>query len=168
MANNHEQSMFPFILGSLLLFLIGVIGTVLLPFYDASMQEPNINADARNYDFNTAEYRGRQIYIREGCHTCHTQYVRPVKADTALGPVTVPQDYYYDKPHLLGSVRTGSDLMWVGARWNEEWHRRHLLNPREMLPGSIMPRYDYLSDAELDDLITYLMSLKPASQAQGR
>ncbi len=162
-----ETSTAPFIIGSLVLFITGAIATVYLPFFEESLSHPNANAEARNYKPGTPEYRGRQIYIREGCHTCHTQYVRAVKADTSLGPVSVPEDYYYDSPVMQGTIRTGGDLMWVGRRTSPDWHRKHLTNPRDVLPGSIMPSYSYLTEQEREDLIAYLMSLKPAPSTAG-
>lgn len=167
-GQSKERFMKPFIIGATLLFFIGVTATVVLPFYDEVMQRENANAKIKNYAIDSPEYRGRQVYIREGCHVCHTQFVRPVKADSSLGPVSVPEDYRHDYPHLLGTVRTGSDLTWVGTRWNEQWHRVHLNNPRQVFPGSTMPRYDYLSDQDTEDLIAYLMSLKPAPSTEGR
>lgn len=162
-----ETSIAPFMIGSMTLFIMGTIATVYLPFFDPSMSKPNATAEARNYPPDSAEYRGRQIYVREGCHTCHTQYVRAVKADTNLGPVSVPEDYYYDSPVMQGTIRTGGDLMWVGRRTSPEWHRKHLDNPRNVLPGSIMPSYNYLTVNEREDLIAYLMSLKPAPSTAG-
>lgn len=166
--HSHETSMLPFLIGAFCLFIIGVFGTVFLPFLDDQMTEPNRTAEMRLFEEGTAEYRGRQIYIREGCHTCHTQTVRPVKADSGLGPVSAAQDFYYDFPNLMGTKRTGADLTWVGTRWNEDWHREHLLNSSNLLPGSIMPRYDYLSDDDIEDLIAYLMSLRPAPSTEAR
>ncbi|SER90745.1 cbb3-type cytochrome c oxidase subunit II [Salipaludibacillus aurantiacus] len=163
-----EKSMLPYIIGAVILFFVGTAGTTYLPFYDDQMQAPNQNAELRHLSVESSEYRGREVYIREGCHTCHTMFVRPVLADSSLGPISQPADYYYDAPAMLGTKRTGADLMWVGNRWNEDWHREHLLNPQKVLPGSIMPRYDYLSDQDLEDLIAYLMSLKPSPQTEGR
>ncbi|HEU4965314.1 MAG TPA: cbb3-type cytochrome c oxidase subunit II [Bacilli bacterium] len=146
------------------LFLLGTLATVVLPFTDTSMTTPTASAELRDYKPDSAEARGRDVYIANGCNTCHTQYVRPVKADANLGPVSQPGDYYFDTPHLLGSNRMGPDLMWIGQRQpSEDWHRRHLHNPRDTSPGSIMPAYDYLSDQETNDLIAYLLSLKPAA-----
>ena len=162
-----ETKISPFIIGSLIIFFMGTLATVYLPFFDPSMSKPNATAMSRNYKPDSAEYRGRQIYVREGCHTCHTQYVRAVKADTGLGPVSVPEDYYYDSPVMQGTIRTGGDLMWVGRRTSPEWHRKHLNNPRSVLPGSIMPSYNYLTENEREDLIAYLMSLKPAPSTAG-
>lgn len=147
------------------LFLLGTLATVILPFTDTTMTTPTASAELRKYAPDSAEARGRQVYIANGCNTCHTQYVRSVKADANLGPVTQPGDYAYDAPHLLGSNRMGPDLMWVGQRQpSEEWHKKHLIDPQETSPGSIMPAYDYLSEQELNDLVAYLISLKPAPQ----
>lgn len=164
----NERSMLTYVVGASVLFIIGVFGTAYLPFYDDQMQIPNENAELRNYALDSAEYQGREVYIREGCHVCHTMFVRPVLADSALGPISQPADYYYEAPAMLGSKRTGADLMWVGNRWNADWHREHLKNPQKILPGSIMPRYDYLSDEDLEALVAYLMSLKPSPQTEGR
>jgi cbb3-type cytochrome c oxidase subunit II len=146
------------------LFIVGVIGTVILPYFDGEINEPTANAEARNYKVDSAEARGREVYIQNGCQTCHTQFVRSVQADINqnLGPATAGGDYKYDLPHLMGSNRTGPDLMWVGTRWNESWQRQHLIDPQSTSPGSIMPSFAYLSEQEMKDLIAYLMSLKPA------
>ncbi|WP_139491565.1 cbb3-type cytochrome c oxidase subunit II [Brevibacillus dissolubilis] len=167
MSQPRESITTPFIIGAIVLFTTGAIATVLLPFFEDTMKRPNANAEIRNYAADSPEYRGRQIYIREGCHTCHTQFVRPTKGDMNLGPVSVPQDYYYDSPVMQGTVRTGADLMWVGRRTSPAWHKAHLKNPRDVLPGSIMPSYNYLTEQETDDLIAYLMSLKPAPSTAG-
>jgi len=159
-----EKSALGIFLAALVLFLMGTFATIILPFYDDEMMATSKNAEARAYAESSPEEIGRQIYIREGCNTCHTQVVRPVKADLAMniGPVTAPADYQNDKPHLWGSNRTGPDLMWVGARTSAEWNLAHLKDPQEVVAGSIMPKYDYLSDEELNNLVAYLMSLKPA------
>ncbi len=159
-----EKSALRIVIAAVFLFMMGVFATVILPFFDASMVTATENAKARNYAENSPEARGRQIYIREGCNTCHTQYVRAVAADIQqnLGPVSQPGDYVYDKPHLFGSNRVGPDLMWVGMRTNADWNKQHLINPRKIVPDSIMPSYNYLSEQDLNDLVAYLMSLKPA------
>lgn len=159
-----EKSALGIFLAALVLFMLGTFATIILPFYDDEMMATSKNAEARAYAEGSAEDLGRQVYIREGCNTCHTQVVRPVKADLAMniGPVTAPADYQNDKPHLWGSNRTGPDLMWIGARTSAEWNLEHLKDPEAIVPGSIMPKYDYLSDEDLNNLVAYLMSLKPA------
>ncbi len=149
-----------------ILFAFGVLGTVILPLFDDSLNVATSSGELRNYQENSPEARGREIYIQNGCMTCHTQFVRAVDADLNqnLGPVSEGGDYKYDLPHLLGSNRTGPDLMWVGMKYNEEWQRQHLLDPQSTSPGSIMPSFDFLTDQEMDDLIAYLMSLKPTEE----
>lgn len=94
---------------------------------------------------------GRDIYIREGCHVCHTQMVRPLRAETArYGHYSVGGESVWDHPFLWGSKRTGPDLARVGGRYSDEWHRTHLINPRDVVPESIMPSYPWLETTELD------------------
>lgn len=152
------------VLVAILLFSIGAIGTVVLPFFDKEINQATASGEARHYKVDSSEARGRQVYIKYGCQTCHTQLVRSVAADINqnLGPATAGGDYRYDLPHLMGSNRTGPDLMWVGTRYNEMWQRQHLIDPQSTSPGSIMPKFDYIPNNEMDDLIKYLMSLKPA------
>jgi cytochrome c oxidase cbb3-type subunit 2 len=94
---------------------------------------------------------GRDIYIRDGCHVCHTQMVRPLLAETErYGPYSVAGESVYDHPFLWGSKRTGPDLARVGGRYSDEWHRVHLLNPRDVVPESNMPSFSWLADNILD------------------
>lgn len=162
MANQSEKNIGVLMAGSFVLFMIGVIGTCILPFFDSSINTPSASAKLRNYPANSAEARGRAAYIREGCFWCHSQSVRSVKADSKLGPISTPGDYYYDQPTLIMTQRTGPDLMWVGSRYSPDWQYQHLNNPRKFYKGSIMPKYDYLSEQDKRDLVAYLMSLKPA------
>lgn len=151
---------------ALILWMFGVAGTVILPLFDQEINSATASGELRNYPEDSAEAKGREIYIQNGCQTCHTQFVRALPADTNqnLGPVSQGGDYKYDLPHLLGSNRTGPDLMWVGLKYNEDWHRQHLIDPQSTSPGSIMPSFDYLTNKELDDLVAYLMSLKPTEE----
>ncbi|WP_226667322.1 cytochrome-c oxidase, cbb3-type subunit II [Microbulbifer aggregans] len=90
---------------------------------------------------------GRDIYIREGCHVCHTQMIRPLRAEVErYGHYSMAQEYVYEHPFLWGSKRTGPDLARVGGRYSDEWHRAHLYNPRNVVPESIMPSYPWLFD----------------------
>jgi len=98
---------------------------------------------------------GRDVYIREGCHVCHTQMVRPLRAETArYGHYSVGGESVWDHPFLWGSKRTGPDLARVGGRYSDEWHRTHLINPRDVVPESIMPSYPWLETTELDGRLT--------------
>jgi len=99
---------------------------------------------------------GRDVYIREGCYLCHSQQIRPFRSETErYGPYSVAGEFVYDRPFQFGSKRTGPDLARVGKRYSDEWHRIHLLGPRDVVPESNMPAYVWLEDAMLDgDLIT--------------
>lgn len=97
------------------------------------------------------ELEGRDIYIREGCVGCHTQMIRPFRAETErYGPYSVAGESVYDHPHLWGSKRTGPDLARVGQRYSDEWHRAHLYNPRDVVPESNMPAFTWLFTSKLD------------------
>lgn len=101
------------------------------------------------------ELEGRDIYIREGCHVCHTQMIRPFRAETErYGHYSVAGEHVYEHPFLWGSKRTGPDLARVGARYSDEWHRAHLINPRDLVPESNMPGYPWLETNMLDDANT--------------
>jgi cytochrome c oxidase cbb3-type subunit I/II len=94
---------------------------------------------------------GRDIYIREGCYTCHSQMVRPTRAEELrYGPWTRAGEYAYDHPFLLGSRRIGPDLQRVGGKYPDAWHYVHLRDPRSTSPGSIMPAYAWLLEQRLD------------------
>ena len=99
--------------------------------------------------YTSAELRGREVYVANGCVYCHTQQPRDRNlgpdAERGWGRASVPGDYVYDKPHLLGSMRTGPDLLNIGARQpSKDWHLGHLYQPRAYVPDSIMPSYPYL------------------------
>ncbi|MGI9221630.1 MAG: cytochrome-c oxidase, cbb3-type subunit II [Woeseiaceae bacterium] len=94
---------------------------------------------------------GRDIYIREGCYGCHSQQIRPFRSETErYGPYSVAGEFVYDRPFQFGSKRTGPDLARVGKRYSDEWHRIHMINPRDVVPESNMPGYPWLEDAMLD------------------
>ena len=101
------------------------------------------------------QLEGRDIYIREGCHVCHTQQIRPFRAETErYGRYSVAGEFVYDHPFLFGSKRTGPDLARVGGRYSDDWHRAHLYNPRDVVPESIMPSYPWLFSDKVDGEIT--------------
>jgi cytochrome c oxidase cbb3-type subunit 2 len=94
---------------------------------------------------------GRDIYIREGCYGCHSQQIRPFRSETErYGPYSVAGEFVYDRPFQFGSKRTGPDLARVGKRYSDEWHRIHMINPRDVVPESNMPGYPWLEDAMID------------------
>ena len=97
------------------------------------------------------ELAGRDIYIREGCYGCHSQQIRPFRSETErYGPYSVAGEFVYDRPFQFGSKRTGPDLARVGKRYSDEWHRIHLINPRDVVPESNMPGYPWLEDVMVD------------------
>jgi cytochrome c oxidase cbb3-type subunit 2 len=94
---------------------------------------------------------GRDVYVREGCYLCHTQMIRPFRAETErYGHYSVAGESVYDRPFQWGSKRTGPDLARVGGRYSDDWHRTHLLNPRDVVPESNMPAFVWLEKAPLD------------------
>ncbi|AMP00102.1 cytochrome c oxidase, cbb3-type, subunit II [Collimonas arenae] len=106
---------------------------------------------------------GRDIYIREGCYNCHSQMIRPFRAETErYGHYSVAGESVYDRPFQWGSKRTGPDLARVGGRYSDEWHRAHLHNPRDLVPESIMPSYPWLESTRLvpDDIVPHLRALQ--------
>ncbi len=97
------------------------------------------------------QLEGRDIYIREGCHVCHTQMVRPLRAEVErYGPYSRAGEFVYDRPFLWGSKRTGPDLARVGGRYSDQWHKDHLYNPRNVVTWSNMPAFPWLYDRKLD------------------
>jgi len=97
------------------------------------------------------ELEGRDIYIREGCHVCHTQQIRPFRSETErYGHYSVAGEFVYDHPFLWGSKRTGPDLARVGQRYSDAWHRQHLFDPRSVVPESNMPAFPWLFENRVD------------------
>jgi cytochrome c oxidase cbb3-type subunit 2 len=98
--------------------------------------------------YSALDLTGRDIYIREGCGVCHSQLVRPFRAETErYGHYSVAGEFVYDRPFLFGSRRVGPDLARVGGRYSDEWHRDHLLRPRDLVPESVMPGFPWLENA---------------------
>ena len=97
--------------------------------------------------YDAVELTGRDIYIREGCHTCHSQQVRPLVAEVErYGPYSRAGEFVYDRPFLWGSKRTGPDLHRIGGKYSDIWHEVHLIDPRRVVPESIMPAYPWLAE----------------------
>ncbi len=113
--------------------------------------------DMRTY--TPLELMGRNIYISEGCYACHSQMVRTLRNEVErYGPYSLAVESKYDHPHLWGSKRTGPDLARVGAKYSDAWHVAHLINPRDVVPTSIMPKYGWLAKTplEMKDLSLHL------------
>lgn len=160
---------------SLVLFFIGgLLTTVAPPMVDKSWAKPFENSDpakgptGKLQRLNELQLAGRAIYVREGCWYCHTQQTRTLLADTKRSgwkgvdsPVSTPDEFVYDSPHLFGTKRTGPDISRVGGKYDEQWHRTHFRNPRDLVPGSVMPPYPWIVEnpAEFKAMVAYLQTL---------
>jgi cytochrome c oxidase cbb3-type subunit 2 len=101
--------------------------------------------------YTPLQLAGRDVYLREGCYNCHSQMIRPFRAETLrYGSYSVAGEFVYDHPFQWGSKRTGPDLHRVGGRYSDDWHRLHLMNPRDLVPESNMPSYPWLATAALN------------------
>ncbi len=126
---------------------IGGLVQIVPLFFQQSLTEPVTGLEP----YSPLRLEGRDIYVREGCYVCHSQMIRPFRAETErYGHYSVAGEYVYDRPFQWGSKRTGPDLHRVGGRYSDEWQRVHLINPRDVVPESIMPGYPWLETAELD------------------
>jgi len=152
------------VLGAAAVLLAALLVTVAVPMNISYLYEPSDIARP----LNEKQLEGKKIYMREGCWYCHTQQVRDLPQDALAfgGRVSLPGDYAYDRPVLLGTERTGPDLALIGGKYSDDWHLAHFINPRYTVPASLMPRFDYLSRDELEALIAYVQSLggKPADE----
>ncbi len=136
------------IFGILFVSAIGGLVQVLPSVFDDSL----VTADAGVAPYGPLELAGRDIYIREGCGNCHSQQVRPLLAEVKrYGPYSRAGESAYDRPFLWGSKRTGPDLHRSAGKYTDAWQRLHLLDPRAVVPDSIMPAYPWLAEAPADD-----------------
>jgi cytochrome c oxidase cbb3-type subunit 2 len=104
--------------------------------------------------YDAVRLAGRDIYVREGCFLCHSQMIRPFRAETErYGPYSVAGEFVYDHPFQWGSKRTGPDLHRVGGRYSDEWQRAHLINPRDLVPESNMPAFPWLATTKAKDTV---------------
>ncbi len=139
----------PWLLIVLVLLVVSVGGLVeIVPlFFQKSTTEPV----AGLAPYSALRLAGRDVYVREGCYNCHSQMIRPFRAETErYGHYSVAGEFVYDRPFQWGSKRTGPDLARVGGRYSDEWHREHLANPRNVAPESNMPAYPWLEKTALD------------------
>jgi len=126
---------------------IGGLVEIVPLFFQKSTTEPVAGLKP----YSALELTGRDIYVREGCYNCHSQMIRPFRAETErYGPYSVAGEFVYDRPFQWGSKRTGPDLARVGGRYSDEWHRVHLMNPRDVVPESNMPGYPWLATNAAD------------------
>ena len=136
---------------SILVVAVGGLVEIVPLFYQRSTTEPV--AGLKPYSALALE--GRDVYIREGCYNCHSQMIRPFRAETErYGHYSVAGEYVYDHPFQWGSKRTGPDLARVGGRYSDDWHRLHLMQPRDVVPESNMPSYSWLASGTIDEAVT--------------
>jgi cytochrome c oxidase cbb3-type subunit 2 len=152
MAFTHadiEKSNTLLIVLTILVVAIGGLVEIVPLYFQRSTTEPVAGLKP----YTPLRLVGRDIYIREGCYNCHSQMVRPFRAETErYGHYSVAGEFVYDHPFQWGSKRTGPDLARVGGRYSDEWHRIHMNNPRDVVPESIMPAYPWLAGASVADM----------------
>ncbi len=165
MKFTHDQiERKPWLLILLVILVVSIGGLVeIVPlFFQKLTTEPVAGLTV----YSPLRLAGRDVYIREGCYNCHSQMIRPFRAETErYGHYSVAGEFVYDRPFQWGSKRTGPDLARVGARYSDDWHRAHLNNPRDLVPESNMPAYPWLATAMLDpqSVVAHLNALKPLS-----
>ena len=139
-----EKNMTWLIVLVILVVSVGGLVEIVPLFFQRSTTEPVQGLTP----YSPLRLTGRDIYIREGCYNCHSQMVRPFRAETErYGHYSVAGEYVYDHPFQWGSKRTGPDLQRVGGRYSDEWHRLHFMNPRDVVPESNMPAYPWLASS---------------------
>ena len=159
---NHqvfEKNSLILLIGIVIVIAIGGLVEIAPLFYLKSTIEKV--GDVRPY--TPLELVGRNIYVREGCYNCHSQMVRPLRAEVErYGHYSVAGEFVYDHPFQWGSKRTGPDLHRVGGRYSDEWHRLHLLDPRSVVPESNMPAYPWLvrTAANAEDIEAKMRALR--------
>lgn len=123
----------------------GILPSILPQTYNPTVTSASTGQTIQVADYTPLEHKGRQVYIREGCWYCHSQYVRPVTGeDLRWGPVSQAGEYVYDQPQLLSTRRIGPDLIRIGRKYGDDWQAAHHWNPRDVVPDSIMPRFPWL------------------------
>jgi cytochrome c oxidase cbb3-type subunit II len=162
MKFTHDQiERKPLLLILLVILVVSIGGLVeIVPlFFQKSTTEPVAGLTP----YSPLRLAGRDVYVREGCYNCHSQMIRPFRAETErYGHYSVAGEFVYDRPFQWGSKRTGPDLARVGGRYSDDWHRAHLNNPRDLVPESNMPAYPWLAKTNLDSesIVLHLKALK--------
>ena len=154
-----ETNNFLMIVLILLVVAIGGLVEIVPLFFQKSTTEPVLGLKP----YTALQVAGRDIYLREGCYNCHSQMIRPFRAETLrYGHYSVAGEFVYDHPFQWGSKRTGPDLHRVGGKYSDEWHRIHLDNPRDVVPESNMPAYPWLAsaDANAADIAAKMRALR--------
>jgi len=142
-----ETSNFLMIVLILLTCVVGGLVEIVPLFFQRSTTQPAPGLKP----YTPLQLAGRDIYLREGCYNCHSQMIRPLQAETLrYGHYSTAGEFVYDHPFQWGSKRTGPDLHRVGGKYSNEWHRLHLINPRDLVPESNMPAYAWLEGATVD------------------
>ena len=145
-----ETSNFLLIVLTFLVVAVGGLVEIVPLFFQKSTTEPIAGVQP----YEPLPLLGRDVYIREGCYNCHSQMIRPFRAETMrYGHYSVAGEFVYDHPFQWGSKRTGPDLHRVGGLYSDEWHRIHLVNPRDVVPESIMPAYPWLENTVVDHTV---------------
>lgn len=143
-----ETSNFLMIVLILIVVSFGALVEIVPLFFQKSTTQPIEGLKP----YTALQVVGRDIYVREGCYNCHSQMVRPFRAEALrYGPYSVAGEFVYDRPFQWGSKRTGPDLARVGGRYSDDWHRVHLINPRDVVPESNMPAYPWLATTPAND-----------------
>ncbi len=141
-----ETSNFLLIILILMVVAVGGVVEIVPLFFQRSTTEPVPGLKP----YTALQLAGRDVYLREGCYNCHSQMVRPLRAETMrYGHYSMAGEFVYDHPFQWGSKRTGPDLQRVGGRYSDEWHRIHLNNPRDLVPESNMPAYSWLAKSNI-------------------
>src|SRR5881275_688797 len=142
-----ETNNFLMIVLILLVVAIGGLVEIVPLFFQKSTTEPITGLKP----YTALQVAGRDIYLREGCYNCHSQMIRPFRAETLrYGHYSVAGEFVYDHPFQWGSKRTGPDLARVGGKYSDDWHRDHLRQPKSVVPGTVMPAYPWLEATDLD------------------
>ena len=142
-----ETNNFLMIVLILVVLLFGGLVEIVPLFFQKSTTEPVPGLKP----YTALQVAGRDVYVREGCYNCHSQMIRPFRAETLrYGPYSVAGEFVYDHPFQWGSKRTGPDLARVGGKYSDDWHRIHLINPRDVVPESNMPAYPWLEKTPVD------------------
>lgn len=141
LQDKAEKNIGLLIILTLIVISVGGLVQIVPLYFQSTTTEPVTGLEP----YSPLELSGRDIYIREGCYNCHSQMIRPFRAETErYGHYSVAGEFVFDRPFQWGSKRTGPDLARVGGRYSDEWHRVHLINPRLVVPESIMPGYPWL------------------------